>query len=122
MEPDEEFVQKENEKEKEFLKQIILSDSLKEKILTDSLNLKKLHEEKSDVSCLPSLKISDIQRELPEKLNLVNKGKIFYNEQITNEINSIRIQNLIPMDVPKHLLPYLPLFTEVCVESLILRY
>jgi presequence protease len=116
MEPDENFVQKENEKEKEFLKQIVLTDSLKEKIVLDSLKMKKLHEEKSDVSCLPTLKISDIQRELPEKLNLVNKGEIFYNEQITNEINSIRIQNLIPMDIPKLLLPYLPLFTEVLTK------
>jgi len=41
-----------------------LSDAEKEKLLTDSTALRKLQESKEDLSCLPSLRVSDIPKDI----------------------------------------------------------
>ena len=49
MEPDEEFVKNQNEIEKNFLKNIELTDSLKEKIVKESVSMKEEQEKQTGI-------------------------------------------------------------------------
>ncbi|QSL65278.1 hypothetical protein MERGE_002587 [Pneumocystis wakefieldiae] len=116
MMPSKTFMQDLSESETKSLMTKINSLSLQEKkdIQIQALELLKNQETKEDVSCLPTLTIDDITKNV-SKFELFHEkiGKLNIQWRIVpTEITYFRAINPLK-DLPEHLKPYLPLFAEV---------
>jgi Zn-dependent M16 (insulinase) family peptidase len=68
---------------------------------------------------LPTLTLDDIQRKLPNPINLKVTGdanSIYYNEQDTNGIVYVTSYTPISTDLPTELRKYVPLFAHVLTK------
>lgn len=115
MSPSETFMQNLSEAEAKSLTVKVNSLSLEEKneIHAQTLELLKNQETKEDVSCLPTLTINDIAKNV-HKIELLheNTGKLNIQWRITStEITYFRAISSLN-GLPEHLRPYLPLFAE----------
>uniref|UniRef100_A0A4X2MBK3 Presequence protease, mitochondrial n=1 Tax=Vombatus ursinus TaxID=29139 RepID=A0A4X2MBK3_VOMUR len=118
MNPDEKYYDKQTQMEMEKLKQKIDSLSMKEKlhIYEKGLELQNLQSEPQDASCLPALKVSDIEPTISstEMDTALAAGEIpvQYCAQPTNGVVYFRaFSNLNTL--PEELRPYVPLFCSV---------
>ncbi|XP_027697396.1 presequence protease, mitochondrial isoform X2 [Vombatus ursinus] len=121
MNPDEKYYDKQTQMEMEKLKQKIDSLSMKEKlhIYEKGLELQNLQSEPQDASCLPALKVSDIEPTISstEMDTALAAGEIpvQYCAQPTNGVVYFRaFSNLNTL--PEELRPYVPLFCSVLTK------
>ncbi|KAH9523809.1 Presequence protease, mitochondrial [Bulinus truncatus] len=117
MHPEESYMQKKEQEEKERIKQFVapLGDEDKEKLLKRGLELQEKQNSKEDISCLPSLKVSDISKVIkPEELDIKEAGGSFIQVSIqpTNGVSYLRMASNLD-GLPEELMPYVPLFCHV---------
>ncbi|KNC81627.1 hypothetical protein SARC_06065 [Sphaeroforma arctica JP610] len=122
MTPDEKFTNNLAQQEADYLKEVVstLSDESRDRVYEQGLQLLKEQETTPDLSCLPTLRVEDIERKIHqvarEKRSLsTSKGASVdtqFCEQPTNQMTYMRtIFNT--QNVPAHLKPYIPLFCSV---------
>lgn len=119
MSPDPKYDEEEKQKEEKLIskKVQVLSEEEKRKIFEDGLKLLQL-QKKDDKSCLPSLKISDLKKDV-EKVKIINEKvddvNVYVIPQPTNGITYFRgIMTL--GDLSEELKNYLPLFATVATK------
>ncbi|XP_074650710.1 presequence protease, mitochondrial-like isoform X2 [Tubulanus polymorphus] len=117
MVPDENYEATLKKKEEELLKSKVstLTDDEKIEIHKKGLELAELQNMKEDLSCLPCIKVSDIDRRvLPELVEsrIYNQVPLQTSEQTTNGVTYIRVLCDTSI-VPQHLQPYIPLFCNI---------
>lgn len=118
-EGDADFVEKQKKSEAESLKKLQseLTEEKKQKIIKEQTDLKASQEEVQDKNVLPMIQIKEISRKIPFETTLIETSdKVFFNHQITNQINYIKILTPIPNNMPQELIPYLPLFSYVVTK------
>nr|DBA25108.1 TPA: hypothetical protein GDO54_012678 [Pyxicephalus adspersus] len=120
MSPDEEYCKKQAELEYEKLNQKVkaLSEEEKKNIYEKGLELLRLQSEPQDVSCLPALKVSDIEPTIPHtEVELAYAGEIpiQYCAQPTNGMVYFRAVSSLNT-LPEELKPYVPLFCSVVTK------
>lgn len=124
MEPDENFLTNVKQEEETRLKAKIeaLTDEDKEVVYQRGLKLVEKQEEKEDVSCLPSVHVSDIAREVPF-LRINNKfdDGIPIQSRLSPKTNGLSyfrgLKTIKSSELPEDLIPYLPLFSS-CLTNL----
>lgn len=132
MVPDQDYTKKQHEQEEKLLSEIEkqLTEEQKKKIVEETQLLKQAQEaeqglhifeylQSTDKSCLPTLTLDDIQRKLPNPINLKitgNTNNIYYNEQDTNGIVYVTSYTPISTDLPPELKKYVPLFAYVLTK------
>ncbi len=143
MKPDDKYMEQQEKHEREMLEKISasLSEEDKEHIKMKAAALKQRQEAEQDVSCLPSLQISDIPRSIPEPMqwtiknihhlrpssgepapnrtfvqNLDDSGvALYYGAQPTNGVTYFR--GMISLSsIPRELAPYVPLFCSTLTK------
>ncbi|CAI9569528.1 unnamed protein product [Staurois parvus] len=121
MSPDKEYNQKEAELEKEKLNQKVkaLSEADRKNIYEKGLELLRFQTEQLDASCLPSLKVSDIEKTIPltelEFAYAAGDVPIQYCAQPTNGMVYFRAISSLNT-LPEELKPYVPLFCSVLTK------
>lgn len=120
MSPDEQFDKTQQEAENGKLQQMLkkYSDGEKKKLYEQGLELAEIQSRKEDVSCLPSLRIEDIERRpQPVKTISVNSNgtSVQLCVQPTNGVTYFRAISSIA-SLPQHLKPYVPLFCNVATK------
>lgn len=114
---DPEYTAKVTAKEEELVKEIEQTLTEQDKINIEA-KAKELATHQSipqDVSCLPTLKISDISKhgeKVPVEVKTIQNIPITLSAQPTNGIVYFRSLISLP-DLPEDLIPYVPLFTTV---------
>lgn len=113
LEPDKKIQSEQNKKEKLKLARIEknLKKDEREKIFVDTLALKKLQEKKEDLSCLPTLKLSDV----PQKIKTTNQNKLTSQKNVfayAQPVNGLfYLSSVFALNsLPKEDLNLLPLF------------
>ncbi|XP_040824005.1 presequence protease, mitochondrial isoform X1 [Ochotona curzoniae] len=121
MNPDDKYYEKQAQMEAEKLKQKVNSLSLKDKeqIYEKGLELRTQQSKPQDASCLPALKVSDIEPTMPfTKLDVAlaaGEVPVQYCAQPTNGMVYFRaFSNLNTL--PEELKPYVPLFCNVLTK------
>ncbi|OWB71144.1 hypothetical protein B5S31_g828 [[Candida] boidinii] len=126
MVPDESLPEKTIEEEQERLKSKVdsLSSEDKDVLYERGLKLLEKQTEKEDLSCLPTLSVSDIAREGDfSKINhrILNDNNSELQTRTSSKANGIsyfRAQKTLTSDeLPQELIKYLPLFTQ-CLTNL----
>lgn len=119
MSPDPNYDVNEKQKEEKLIKEKVegLNKEEKKKIFEDGLKLLKL-QEKDDKSCLPSLKISDLKKDL-ETVPMIEKAienvSFHVIPQPTNGITYFR--GLMTLgDLPEEMRKFLPLFASIATK------
>ncbi|KAM9308203.1 uncharacterized protein PAF06_012368 [Gastrophryne carolinensis] len=117
MSPDEEYYNKQEQLAAEKLNQKVkaLSEVDRKKIYEKGLELLRLQSEPQDASCLPALKVSDIDRTVPQtKVELAFAGDVpvQYCAQPTNGMVYFRALSSLNT-LPEELKPYVPIFCSV---------
>eukprot|EP01134_Creolimax_fragrantissima_P007471 CFRG7471T1 len=122
MNPDEKFSSMLNDNENMYLKKVVdgLCENDRQRIYDQGLVLLDEQDKEADLSCLPSLGISDIERKINTvvtnstslSINGTNSVKIQTCEQPTNQMTYMRAV-FSTEHVPAHLKPYIPLFCRV---------
>lgn len=112
--PDPEKAQKELLREKKELeeKKKLLSEKDLENIKQMEQKLEELQEKKEDLSCLPTLEISDISKDIVKETptRVSQDNKLFYYSRPTSDIfYQTSIFGL--SNIPEDLLSYIPVFT-----------
>ncbi|KAM5156938.1 presequence protease, mitochondrial isoform 1-T2 [Mantella aurantiaca] len=120
MSPDEEYCKKQAELEREKLNQKVeaLSEEDRKRVYEKGLELLCLQSEPQDVSCLPALKVSDIEPTIPHtEVELAYAGEvpIQYCAQPTNGMVYFRAVSSLNT-LPEELKPYVPLFCSVVTK------
>lgn len=120
MSSDEQFDKTQQEAEKGKLQQMLkkFSDGEKKKLYEQGLELAEIQSRKEDVSCLPTLRIEDIERRLePVKTISVNSNgtPVQLCVQPTNGVAYFRAISSIA-SLPQHLKPYVPLFCNIATK------
>lgn len=114
MEPVEDFSQRLEAEEKERLSRKVdqLDNNDREVVYKRGLLLQEKQNAKEDLSCLPSVKVSDI----PRKEDTFEIGRqdpnIWTRVTDTNGISYLRAKRELSNSVPLELYPYLPLFAD----------
>uniref|UniRef100_A0A2K6GNI0 Pitrilysin metalloproteinase 1 n=1 Tax=Propithecus coquereli TaxID=379532 RepID=A0A2K6GNI0_PROCO len=118
MKPDDKYHEKQAQMEAEKLKQMVGSLSPKDKqlIYEKGLELRTEQSKPQDASCLPALKVSDIEPTMPvTELHVVLAGgdtPVQYCAQPTNGV--VYFRAFCSLDtLPEELRPYVPLFCSV---------
>uniref|UniRef100_A0A6I8NDF6 Presequence protease, mitochondrial n=1 Tax=Ornithorhynchus anatinus TaxID=9258 RepID=A0A6I8NDF6_ORNAN len=118
MSPDETYYDKQTQMETDKLKQKVdsLSAPEKEYIFEKGLELRTLQSKPQDASCLPALKVSDIEPTIPftelDTALAAGEVPIQYCAQPTNGIVYFRAFSSLNT-LPEELRPYVPLFCSV---------
>ncbi|KAI8776058.1 presequence protease, mitochondrial [Biomphalaria glabrata] len=117
MQPDESYIEKNDQAEKERLNKFVspLTDSDKENLLKRGQELELKQNAKEDISCLPSLKISDLSKTIkPEEIDIKEAGGSFIQVSVqpTNGVTYLRMASNLD-GLPEDLMPYIPLFCQV---------
>ncbi|XP_075068173.1 presequence protease, mitochondrial [Mixophyes fleayi] len=120
MSPDEEHYERQARLENEKLRQKVkaLSEEERKQIYDKGLELLKLQSKPQDASCLPALKVSDIEPSIPyTDLELAYAGKVpvQYCAQPTNGMVYFRAVSSLNT-LPEELKPYVPLFCNVVTK------
>ncbi|XP_042846870.1 presequence protease, mitochondrial isoform X3 [Panthera tigris] len=121
MKPDDKYFEKQTQKETEKLKQKIDSLSLKDKkqIYEKGLELQTQQSKAQDTSCLPALKVSDIEPTIPlthlEVALAAGETPVQYCAQPTNGVVYFRAFCSLHT-LPEDLRPYVPLFCSVLTK------
>ncbi|XP_012520350.1 PREDICTED: presequence protease, mitochondrial, partial [Propithecus coquereli] len=121
MKPDDKYHEKQAQMEAEKLKQMVGSLSPKDKqlIYEKGLELRTEQSKPQDASCLPALKVSDIEPTMPvTELHVVLAGgdtPVQYCAQPTNGV--VYFRAFCSLDtLPEELRPYVPLFCSVLTK------
>ncbi|XP_010881051.2 presequence protease, mitochondrial isoform X2 [Esox lucius] len=117
MSPDEAYLEKQTKSEKEKLQKKIkaLSESDKKEIYEKGLELLSVQSQTQDASCLPALKVSDIEPTIsvtPVVMDTAGGVPVQYCEQPTNGMVYFRAVCSLNT-LPEDLKPYVPLFCSV---------
>ncbi|XP_025786806.1 presequence protease, mitochondrial isoform X3 [Puma concolor] len=118
MKPDDKYFEKQTQKETEKLKQKIdcLSPKDKKQIYEKGLELQTQQSKAQDTSCLPALKVSDIEPTIPlthlEVALAAGETPVQYCAQPTNGVVYFRAFCSLHT-LPEELRPYVPLFCSV---------
>uniref|UniRef100_A0A5F8HD28 Presequence protease, mitochondrial n=1 Tax=Monodelphis domestica TaxID=13616 RepID=A0A5F8HD28_MONDO len=118
MSPDEKYYEKQAQMETEKLKQKVDSLSMKDRqqIYEKGLELRTLQSKPQDASCLPALKVSDIERTISfTELDIAlaaDEIPVQYCAQPTNGVVYFRAFSSLNT-LPEELRPYVPLFCSV---------
>lgn len=114
MEPSKDFAQELEEEEKHRLAAKVnrLDESDSEVVYKRGLMLQEKQNAKEDLSCLPSVQVSDIPRE--EDFYAVNRSEpnVWSRTTGTNGISYLRAKKPLRHSIPLELYPYLPLFAD----------
>lgn len=121
MRPDETYDEKLKQKEENCLSDLVnrLTDDDRTQLFQRGLILFEKQMEKEDLSCLPTLKIDDIERKVLTDIVDIHQASsgvpIYCCPQPTNEVTYIRfLANTSTLQTD--LKPYLPLFTDVLTK------
>lgn len=90
----------------------LLNDEDKEVVYKRGLQLQEKQNGKEDLSCLPSLKVTDISRQGDAYQVKKQESNITCRITDTNGISYIRAKRPLSDSIPMDLYPYLPLFAE----------
>ncbi|XP_063778219.1 presequence protease, mitochondrial [Pseudophryne corroboree] len=120
MSPDEEYYEKQARLENEKLIQKVkaLSEEERKQVYEKGLELLELQSKAQDASCLPALKVSDIEASIPHTdLELAHAGEVpvQYCAQPTNGMVYFRAVSSLNT-LPEELKPYVPLFCSVVTK------
>ncbi|XP_075406246.1 presequence protease, mitochondrial [Tenrec ecaudatus] len=121
MKPDDKYYEKQTQMETEKLKQKInsLSPKDKEAIYKKGLELRTQQSKPQDASCLPALKVSDIEPTIPvtelEVALAAGEVPVQYCAQPTNGMVYFRAFSSLNT-LPEELKPYVPLFCSVLTK------
>ncbi|XP_059953540.1 presequence protease, mitochondrial isoform X1 [Mesoplodon densirostris] len=121
MKPDDKYSEKQMQLETEKLKQKInsLSPEDKQQIYEKGLELQAQQSQPQDVSCLPALKVSDIEPRIPftevEVALAAGDTPVQYCTQPTNGVIYFRAFSSLNT-LPEELRPYVPLFCNVLTK------
>ncbi|XP_019363723.1 PREDICTED: presequence protease, mitochondrial [Gavialis gangeticus] len=121
MSPDEAYYDKQAKTEAEKLKQKVnaLSEEQKKQIYEKGLELIALQSKPQDTSCLPALKVSDIEPTIPltklETAFAADEVPVQYCAQPTNGVVYFRAVSSLNT-LPEELKPYVPLFCNVITK------
>nr|XP_039270834.1 presequence protease, mitochondrial-like [Styela clava] len=122
MVPDPEYKDKQTKQESTLLNSKLdcLSQNDKSKIYKQGQELEELQNEVEDISCLPTLLVSDISRkqketEIPDILNFDSSSKVVMHGQPTNGITYFSLLKTVN-NIPDELRPLLPLFCSVLTQ------
>lgn len=120
MSPDENYYEKKDQLENEKLNQKVeaLSEEERKQIYEKGLQLLEMQSKPQDVSCLPALKVSDIEPTIPHtELELAYAGgvPVQYCAQPTNGMVYFRAISSLNT-LPEDLRPYVPLFCSVLTK------
>ncbi|XP_056655979.1 presequence protease, mitochondrial isoform X3 [Monodelphis domestica] len=121
MSPDEKYYEKQAQMETEKLKQKVDSLSMKDRqqIYEKGLELRTLQSKPQDASCLPALKVSDIERTISfTELDIAlaaDEIPVQYCAQPTNGVVYFRAFSSLNT-LPEELRPYVPLFCSVLTK------
>ncbi|XP_072010102.1 presequence protease, mitochondrial isoform X2 [Engystomops pustulosus] len=120
MSPDEKYYEKKAEQENEKLKEKVkaLTEEQKKEVYEKGLELLDLQSKPQDASCLPALKVSDIERTIQRtELEIAYAGDVpvQYCPQPTNGVVYFRAVSSLNT-LPEELKPYVPLFCNVLTE------
>uniref|UniRef100_A0A8C4P4Q2 Presequence protease, mitochondrial n=1 Tax=Dromaius novaehollandiae TaxID=8790 RepID=A0A8C4P4Q2_DRONO len=121
MSPEEAYYDKQAKMEAEKLKQKIsaLSGEEKKQIFEKGLELIALQSKSEDTSCLPALKVSDIEPKIPftvlETTLAADEIPVQYCAQPTNGVVYFRAVSSLNT-LPEELKPYVPLFCNVITK------
>nr|XP_020016944.1 LOW QUALITY PROTEIN: presequence protease, mitochondrial [Castor canadensis] len=121
MKPDDKYYEKQTELETEKLKQKVnsLSQKDKQQIYEKGLELRAQQSKPQDASCLPALKVSDIEPTMPftelEVTTAVEEVPVQYCAQPTNGMVYFRAFSSLNT-LPEELQPYVPLFCSVLTK------
>ncbi|KAK2188953.1 hypothetical protein NP493_119g07062 [Ridgeia piscesae] len=120
MKPDEEFEMKRQKMEEKKLAEILgaLSEQDRSSIYEKGLELAEIQSKTEDLSCLPTLKVSDIERESEAtELSTVYTGGVPVQlcVQPTNRVTYFRAVSDMG-SLPAHLEPFVPLFCNVVTK------
>ncbi|XP_012658767.2 presequence protease, mitochondrial isoform X2 [Otolemur garnettii] len=121
MRPDDKYHEKQVQMEAEKLRQKVQSLSLEDKqqIYRKGLELRALQSQPQDASCLPALKVSDIEPTMPvTELDVVlaaGDTPVQYCEQPTNGVVYFRAFSSLN-SLPRELRRYVPLFCRVLTK------
>uniref|UniRef100_F7C6Q1 Presequence protease, mitochondrial n=1 Tax=Equus caballus TaxID=9796 RepID=F7C6Q1_HORSE len=121
MKPDDKYSEKQTQMETEKLKQKVKSLSVKDKqqIYEKGLELQAQQSEPQDASCLPALKVSDIEPAIPftelEVALAAGDIPVQYCAQPTNGVVYFRAFSSLNT-LPEELRPYVPLFCSVLTK------
>ncbi|XP_046923091.1 presequence protease, mitochondrial isoform X2 [Lynx rufus] len=121
MKPDDKYFEKQTQKETEKLKQKIdcLSPKDKKQIYEKGLELQTQQSKAQDTSCLPALKVSDIEPTIPlthlEVALAAGETPVQYCAQPTNGVMYFRAFCSLHT-LPEELRPYVPLFCNVLTK------
>ncbi|XP_044075003.1 presequence protease, mitochondrial [Siniperca chuatsi] len=120
MSPDEAYMEKQSKAEEEKLQKKIqaLSDSDRKEIYEKGLELLAAQSKTQDASCLPALKMSDIEPTIPitpVQIGTAEGIPVQYCEQPTNGLVYFRAMCSLNT-LPEELRPYVPLFCSVITK------
>ncbi|XP_012864864.1 PREDICTED: presequence protease, mitochondrial [Dipodomys ordii] len=121
MKPDEKYYEKQTQMETEKLQQKVksLSQEDKKKIYEKGLELLNQQSNPTDTSCLPALKVTDIEPTMPftelEVATAAGEVPVQYCAQPTNGIVYFRAFSSLNT-LPEELRPYVPLFCSVLTK------
>uniref|UniRef100_A0A3P9Q126 Pitrilysin metalloproteinase 1 n=1 Tax=Poecilia reticulata TaxID=8081 RepID=A0A3P9Q126_POERE len=120
MSPDEAFLEKQAQAEEEKLQEKIsvLTDGDRKEIYEKGLELLETQSKTQDASCLPALKVSDIQPAIPftaVQLSTAGHVPVQYCEQPTNGLVYFRAMCSLNT-LPEDLRVYVPLFCSVITK------
>uniref|UniRef100_A0A8B9SY55 Pitrilysin metalloproteinase 1 n=1 Tax=Anas platyrhynchos TaxID=8839 RepID=A0A8B9SY55_ANAPL len=121
MSPEEDYYDKQAKLEAEKLKKKVnaLSEEEKKQIFEKGLELIDLQSKPQDTSCLPALKVSDIEPKIPftvlETTLTADEVPVQYCAQPTNGVVYFRAVSSLNT-LPEELKPYVPLFCNVITK------
>ncbi|KAL3855313.1 hypothetical protein ACJMK2_014529 [Sinanodonta woodiana] len=120
MSPDEKYEEKRQQREADKLRSFVnsLTEVDKEKIYERGLELLKIQTAEEDLSCLPTLRVAEIDRKIkpePTEMISIHGVPLQYSAQPTNEVTYVKMMSDISK-VPDELKKYIPLFSGVITK------
>ncbi|XP_048237962.1 presequence protease, mitochondrial-like isoform X1 [Haliotis rufescens] len=120
MTPESSYEVKRQEAEKAKLDSLVsvLTDKERQVIITQTQELLGKQDAAEDLSCLPTLRVSDLNKNIKQEIvDTTSLGgvPIQYSKQPTNEVVYVTLLSNMA-DLPPHLYPYVPLFCSVITK------
>ncbi|CAL1536313.1 unnamed protein product [Lymnaea stagnalis] len=117
MHPDETYISNKENAEKERLEKLVsgLDNEAKVQVQSRGKQLLELQNSTEDLSCLPSLKVTDLDKKIkPEPIEIKEAGWSFIQTcvQPTNGVTYLRMASNLE-GLSEELMPYVPLFCQV---------
>ncbi len=120
LEPDQQLREREELAQQEKLARLAadLSEDQKQKIISQAKALQQSQEADEDLSCLPTLELSDIdacERQIAVREEVLSGVPLVFCDQPTNGIGFVAL-NLPVQHLPDDLLPLLPVFSALLTQ------